>query len=499
MPQPLEKRVEEMRSKKFRVVVLAVAVVLLLSFASLLYSRNSQLASQTSSSVPAPASSAAPAAPARELPPGTIAYTPKANTTVLAVARKYLSESSYMTVPELEAAIRQSNNGKASFKKNEEVLVTGIEPQPVVEKTRPFPKDAEIRAIYLTGATAGSMRGVELIRRWHKAGGNAVVFDIKDSDGSINVPFEHPLAPKKKYYSITNLPKFVRFLHSQDMHAIPRIALFRDENIAKNHSTLAVQSRSTHQAWKENGKLVWTDPSRKEVQDYDLELARKVAQSGADEIQSDYVRFPAEGNQKDAQFVFQSNPKLHRDDVIAGFLERAYNELHPMGVLVSLDVFGIMAWQRSVDLSHTGQDIVKMAKYCDVLSPMIYPSHFFGMDGYAAPGDAPEHFVSTSMERFEKITTGSGVVLRPWLQAFAWKTKTYSPEYILKQVGSSKNHGGVGFLFWNAGNDYSKPFAAMPVMLANPKLYLKVATPVTAGSESAPAASEKPAAAGVRQ
>ncbi len=109
-----------------------------------------------------------------------------------------------------------------------------------------------------------------------------------------------------------------------------------------------------------------------------------------------------------------------------------------MGVLVSLDVFGIMAWQRQVDLSHTGQDIVKMAKHCDVISPMIYPSHFFGMDGYAAPGDAPEHFISVSMDRFDKITAGSGVVLRPWLQAFRWRTKTYSPEYILKQVSASK-------------------------------------------------------------
>jgi hypothetical protein len=490
-----------MGSKKFRIVSLAVAVLLLLGFASFLFSRNSQLVSQTRSSTP-PATAAA-VATVRELPPGTIAYTPKANTTALAIARKYLSESTYMTVPEFEPAIRQANDGKASFKKNEEVLVPGIEPQPVVEKIRPFPKDGEIRAIYLTGATAGSARGIELIRHWHQAGGNAVVFDIKDSDGSINVPFEHPLAPKKKNYSISNLPKFVRYVHSLDMHTIARIALFRDENIARNHSTLAVQSRSTHQAWKENGKLVWADPSRKEVQDYDLDLARKVAQSGADEIQFDYVRFPAEGNQKDALFVFQSNPKLHRDDVIAGFLERAFNELHPMGVLVSLDVFGIMAWQRSVDLSHTGQDIVKMAKYCDVLSPMIYPSHFFGMDGYAAPGDAPEHFISTSMDRFEKITTGSGVVLRPWLQAFAWRTKTYSPEYILKQVGSSKGHGGIGFLFWNARNDYAKPFAAMPVMLANPKIYLQIATPATATATTngSPARLEKPAAAasGVRQ
>ena len=283
------------------------------------------------------------------------------------------------------------------------------------------------------------------------------------------------------------------------MHAIARIALFRDENIARNHSALAVQSRSTHQAWKENGKLVWSDPSRKEVQDYDLELARSVGRSGADEIQFDYVRFPAEGNQKDAMFVFQSDPKIHRDDVIAGFLQRAYNELHPMGVLVSVDVFGIMAWQRSVDLSHTGQNIVKMAKYCDVISPMIYPSHFFGMDGYASPGDAPEHFISVSMERFEKITSGSGVVLRPWLQAFAWRTKTYSPQYILKQVGSSKEHSGIGFLFWNARNDYAKPFAAMPVMLANPKLYLS--TPAVPVADSTAARHEQPAAptSGVRQ
>ena len=83
-----------------------------------------------------------------------------------------------------------------------------------------------------------------------------------------------------------------------------------------------------------------------------------------------------------------------------------------------------------------------MAKYCDVLSPMIYPSHFFGMDGVAHPGDEPEHFIGSSMDRFEKITAGTGVVLRPWLQAFRWRTKTYSPEYILSQVSSSHDHGG---------------------------------------------------------
>jgi hypothetical protein len=360
------------------------------------------------------------------------------------------------------------------------------------------------------------------------------------------------------------------------MHAIARVAIFRDERLVKEHPELAVQSKKTKQAWRENGKLVWTDPSQPKVQDYDIALAKYVAQLGADEIQFDYVRFPAEGDQKDASFAFQAEsassaqgssepsaterlpgpcgegrlgrpaeakqggastavessdslctipapnaksdaaPKGHknaahgasrgiaaendqapearqkkpgrraaaakpaalhgpqRSDVITAFLKKAYAEIHPTGALLSLDVFGVMAWQRPVDLSHTGQDIVGMAKYCDVLSPMIYPSHFFGMDNIAHPGDAPEHFIGESMDRFELITrvtgeksTGeksSGVVIRPWLQAFHWRTKTYSPEYIKVQVAAAKEKGGIGFLFWNAANDYSKPFTAMPEM-----------------------------------
>src|SRR4029077_781266 len=343
----------------------------------------------------------------------------------------------------------------------------------IVEKSVPVASDFEVRAVYLTGVMADSDRGLRIIRRWRELGGNAVVFDVKDSDGVINIPFDHALAGGPKPV-IRDLPKFTRFLHSQGMHAIARIAIFRDQRLVTTHPELAVKSRKSGQPWRENGKLVWTDPSQPKVQEYDIALAKKAAESGADEIQFDYVRFPAEGDQKDASFLFQSaHPEWHRSDVIADFLKHAYAELHPTGVLLSLDVFGIMAWQRPVDLAHTGQDIVRMAKYCDVLSPMIYPSHFFGMDGIAHPGDAPEHFIGESMVRFEKITQGSGVVIRPWLQAFRWRTRTYSPKYVETQVLTAKNKGGIGFLFWNAANDYSKAFLAMPEMRAVKGQYLR--------------------------
>jgi hypothetical protein len=426
-----------------------------------------------------PSTPLAPKAPEPPLttvaPPGSALYVAKRGDSIPLVARHYLGQTSYLTSSELTEAIHKANGDLHStfLKAGQPVIVPGLLPAPIVEKSVPVDRDFEVRAVYLTGLMAASDHGIKIIRHWREVGGNAVVFDIKDSDGSVTIPFEHPLLGSH-HSSFHDLPKFIHFLHSQNMHAIARIAMFRDQRLVETHPELAVKSHRTGQPWRENGKLVWTDPSQPKVQEYDIALAKKAAEAGADEIQFDYVRFPAEGDQKDATFYFQTeHPDWHRSDVIADFLKHAYAEIHPTGALLSLDVFGIMAWQRPVDLSHTGQDIVRMAKYCDVLSPMIYPSHFFGMDGIAHPGDAPEHFIGVSMERFEKITQGSGVVIRPWLQAFRWRTKTYSPQYIETQVVTAKNKGGIGFLFWNAANDYSKPYAAMPEMTAAKGKYFR--------------------------
>src|SRR3984957_19744900 len=432
------------------------------------------------------------------VPPGSDLYTAQRGESIPSVARKNLRRTKYLTSSELADAIREANHNRQGvfLKAGEQIIIPRILEAAIVEKTVPVATDFEVRAIYLTGVMAGSDHGMRIVRHWKEVGGNAVVFDIKDSDGIVNVAFDHPLASGQKHY-IPDLPKFVHFVHSQNMHAIARIAIFRDEHLVTTHPELAVKSQRSGQPWRENGKLVWTDPSNPKVQDYDIALAKFVAQSGVDEVQFDYVRFPAEGDQKDAGFNYLTDhPKWQRSEVIANFLERAYAQIHPTGVLLSLDVFGIMAWQRPVDLSHTGQDIVAMAKHCDVLSPMIYPSHFFGMDGIAHPGDEPEHFIGESMDRFELITKGSGVVIRPWLQAFAWRTKTYSPKYVEVQIETAKQKGGVGFLFWNANNDYSKPYTAMPEMRAdkNKERYFRgdevgakpepVATPVAASASS---------------
>ncbi len=481
---------------------LSASFVIFLSLSFVLFHRADllpQAAAQAAPSLVGVADRTVPATPpAGEILPatqssGTTTYVARRGDTISTVAHHFISQTSYLTSTELIGAIRKANGDIRgnSFKVGQSLVVPGMLPGPITEKSIPVARDFETRAVYLTGLMAGSDHGLRIIRRWRELGGNAVVFDVKDSDGSINIPFDNSLAGAH-HITIRDLPKFTQFLHSQGMHAIARVAIFRDERLVVAHPELAVKSRRTGEPWRENGKLVWTDPSQPKVQEYDIALAMKAAEAGADEIQFDYVRFPAEGDQKDASFYFQTqHPNWQRSDVIVDFLQHAYGQLHPTGVLLSLDVFGIMAWQRPVDLAHTGQDIVRMAKYCDVLSPMIYPSHFFGMDGIAHPGDAPEHFIGESMERFEKITQGSGVVIRPWLQAFAWRTKTYSPKYIETQVLTAKNEGGIGFLLWNANNDYSKPYAAMPEMRAAKGKYMRGDELPALASAHPPIAAEK--------
>src|SRR5260221_12101955 len=191
----------------------------------------------------------------------------------------------YMQIQRMQVAhvLRQVGDGIVLDFPRQRMLKRNVDGAVTVLNVKHHGVSARITpAAHQFNASGAASRGIELVRRWRDAGGNAVVFDIKDSDGTINVPFEHPLARKIKNYPITNLPKYVRYLHSLDLHVIARQALFRDDNIAQHHGALAVQSRSLHQPWRENGKLVWSDSSNKEVQDYNIALAKYVATSGVD-------------------------------------------------------------------------------------------------------------------------------------------------------------------------------------------------------------------------
>src|ERR1051326_3526750 len=83
MPADLGKRVE-MVFRKFRFVVAAVVVITVFGIGSFFFSRHPRVSqaqpARAAQSSSAPAAVSATGAPQTELPPGTIRYTPKANT-----------------------------------------------------------------------------------------------------------------------------------------------------------------------------------------------------------------------------------------------------------------------------------------------------------------------------------------------------------------------------------------------------------------------------------
>jgi len=231
---------------------LAVAIFLALAIGIIGFRTVSAAPPQKAQVLPASATIANSTMPAPKTPaPGTALYQAKRGDTVISVARHYLPQTSYLTSTELAEAMRAANSDlKGTFvKTGQEITIPGILDAPIVEKPVPVAKDFEVRAIYLTGLMAASDHGIKIVKHWRETGGNAVVFDIKDSDGTVNIPFEHPLLGAHKTY-IRDVPKYTHFLHSLGLHAIARIAIFRDERLVVSHPELAVKSKKSGGPWR---------------------------------------------------------------------------------------------------------------------------------------------------------------------------------------------------------------------------------------------------------
>jgi len=319
------------------------------------------------------------------------------------------------------------------------------------------------KGLYFSGDSAGRESFLMKLPELKSMGINAIVFDVKDIPGIVHT--KSRVKGVRDYNldrqgAIDNLPKLIRDCRANDIYIIARIAVFHDQLLWASDPSSRIKSKSTGKDWNPGSHEMWCDPSNKKVQDYNISLAVELAEAGVDEIQFDYIRFPTLGDQADLDFAF-SNGKTARIDVIAGFLKRAHEQIKKAGAFLSIDIFGVVAWGKDVDIDKTGQDIKLLARHCDVISPMLYPSHFNdNFNGFKNPGDYPYHFIMEGCRRVIELSGGS-VVVRPWLQAFGWRVSRFNAAYITEQVRGSDDSGAYGYLFWNASSKYNEVYQSM--------------------------------------
>ncbi len=381
------------------------------------------------------------------------------------IARRYLSVTDAYRTTDLIQEIREINSISGTLIHPNQVLQIPLaRSNPGIGTHTPRPKDFEARGIYINRYSMATQKMTRLLHRFRALGGNAVILDAKDMRGKLSYSSDVELAQAigaSANPEIGNLAKLINSLHGKGLHVGVRIVLFYDPILAKTRPELAVRSISTGQTWREKGVIAWVDPSQPSVQEYNLDIAKELANMGVDEIQFDYIRFPAMGDVWDAAYSFDEE-KTPKHSIITSFLERAWKELAPYDVLLSIDVFGIAAWDRPEDSRTTGQRIQDLAQYSDIISPMIYPSHFYGpFQSIANPGDHPFLLVSETCQRISALLGDRRVVIRPWIQAFPYGTTKFDEGYILEQLRALDRSVAKGWLLWSAGNVYDTAWKAL--------------------------------------
>lgn len=341
----------------------------------------------------------------------------------------------------------------------------------ILENYQPTKKSEEFtRGVYLSGYTVASRRFASILDSAEAAGINSVVFDLKNMRGDIFFDYRSYEDRKDpRVVAKLNIGNITNKLHKRKMRSVARIVIFHDQFTAKERIHLR-PVRDDGSPWleKRGGTPSWLDSSHPEVQYDNLRIIEKVATSGVDEIQMDYVRFPTQGDVQNAIFYFQieDSYRLEQDstyvlrekrDIIEDFVKKAKVICTSHGVDLTADIFAITAWQNPADISQTGQDIAMMSKYLDSIHPMLYSSHF--ADNFSNREDMknePYYLMYQGTKLTQRYTNEKCKVI-PYIQAFSWRVKFTFP-YLFAQIQAIKDLGAEGFMLWNAKNDYDDAF-----------------------------------------
>lgn len=330
-------------------------------------------------------------------------------------------------------------------------------------KRDPQPDAPSIKGIYVTAHSAGGARMESLLKLVDDTELNGMVIDIKDDNGYITYPTATPellaVGTPQKY--IGDIHALMTGLKQREIYPIARIVVFKDTVLARKHPEYSfLQQDGT--IWKNSRNESFVNPYRKEVWDYNVTVAKEAARLGFKEIQFDYVRFP-EGFEKKADSLTFTKSELSRVDAVAGFVKYAREQLEPLGVRVSVDIFGYAA---SVPAAEgIGQDFVKISNDVHVISPMVYPSHYStGWFKQKYPDLSPYETIKGAMLDTHKKLDGTGEqrpIIRPWIQDFtaSWLGKgqfmKYGKAEVEAQIKALHDTGVTEYLLWNAGNKYS--------------------------------------------
>lgn len=313
----------------------------------------------------------------------------------------------------------------------------------------------KVKALYLTfwGANNNSKTLKKLLNIVDHTEINAIVVDMKNEYGSTLFLTNFKKANSYgAHLQRTNndIKKFIKIMKQHNVYTIARIVTFKDELQAMYNPSYAIK-KSNGKVWRNKDNIAWVDPFDKRSHKYAINIAKESAKVGFDEINFDYIRFPA----KKGLVLKKENTQKNRIKAISSFLESAKKALNPYGVFISVDTYGNVCWSK--DDNNIGQTIQSLSKHTDYIAPMLYPSGFAsGSFNVAYPAKHPYIVIYRSIKHIEKIIDPKRV--RPWLQNFRdYKSERipYTKHEISQQIKATKDINANGYMMWSPSSKYS--------------------------------------------
>ncbi|MDR1209625.1 MAG: putative glycoside hydrolase [Clostridiales bacterium] len=345
-------------------------------------------------------------------------------------------------------------------------LLSGYMPEAATDYTMYLPGAGEpIKAIYVSASHASSSALFEKrMRIALETEVNAIVFDIKETDGVVSfkgIPRADELGVSSDY--IKDIKGFIKNMRDNDIYVIGRLVALKDDTITKLFPDFGLRL-ANGEYFREapirvNGKSypspTWLNPYNRDVWNYLAELAEGAAMLGFDEIQFDYLRFPSSSKIKDARFGDTGG--LSREEIIAEMTGYLADRIRPYGVKVAVDVYGTIVLS-DLDASIVGQDFALMAQKLDFICPMPYPSHFAeGSMGVQYPDLDPYQTIYRFMQACSSRLDGveNAATVRTWLQDFSapWidHWQDYDAKQVREQVNAVYDAGYDGWMLWSSG------------------------------------------------